>query len=147
MDVHCRGTLSQSDSYIGYEGYLSYNNQFKYSIQVSQAVNVVDGAGNVCFSSLDTGYSYYIKVRSYTIHNNVKIVGPWSEIRKADLPTYKQKKNPIKTSLSNLLHMKRMQKHVVITPRLDILHILTHLRNHLLELFKYGFPREQDPLT
>ena len=88
MDVHCRGTLSQSDSYIGYEGYLSYNNQFKYSIQVSQAVNVVDGTGNVYFSSLDTGYSYYIKVRSYTIHNNVKIVGPWSEIRKADLPTY-----------------------------------------------------------
>ena len=64
MDVHCRGTLSQSDSYIGYEGYLSYNNQFKYSIQVSQAVNVVDGTGNVYFSSLDTGYSYYIKVKS-----------------------------------------------------------------------------------
>ena len=91
IDVHCRGTLSQSDSYIGYEGYLSYNNQFKYSIQVSQAVNVVDGAGNVCFSSLYTGYSYYIKVRSYTLHNNVKIVGPWSEIRKADLPTYDKK--------------------------------------------------------
>lgn len=88
MDVHCRGTLSQSDSYIGYEGYLSYNDQFKYSIHVSQAVNVVNGAGNVVFTYLDTGHSYYIKVRSYTIRNNVKIVGPWSEIRKADLPAY-----------------------------------------------------------
>lgn len=88
MDVHCRGTLPQSDSYIGYEGYLSYNDQFKYSIHVSQAVNVVNGAGNVVFTYLDTGHSYYIKVRSYTIRNNVKIVGPWSEIRKADLPAY-----------------------------------------------------------
>ena len=88
IDVHCRGTLSQSDSYIGYEGYLSYNDQFKYSIHVSQAVNVVNGAGSVVFTYLDTGHSYYIKVRSYTIRNNVKIVGPWSEIRKADLPAY-----------------------------------------------------------
>ena len=43
------------------------------------------------FYYLDSGRSYYAKVRSYTIRNNVKVVGPWSEIRKVDLPIYDTK--------------------------------------------------------
>ena len=49
------------------------------------------GIGSVSFYYLDSGRSYYTKVRSYTIRNNVKVVGPWSEIRKVDLPIYDTK--------------------------------------------------------
>ena len=91
VDLNCPGTFSQSDPYIGYEGYLSYNDKFAYSVQDMRTIGEDDGIGSVSFYYLDSGRSYYAKVRSYTIRNNVKVVGPWSEIRKVDLPIYDTK--------------------------------------------------------
>lgn len=91
VDVNCPGTFSQSDPYVGYEGYLSYNDKFAYSVQDMRTIGEDDGIGSVSFYYLDSGRSYYTKVRSYTIRNNVKVVGPWSEIRKVDLPIYDTK--------------------------------------------------------
>ena len=91
VDVNCPGTFSQSDPYVGYEGYLSYNDKFAYSVQDMRTIGEDDGIGSVSFYYLDSGRSYYAKVRSYTIRNNVKVVGPWSEIRKVDLPIYDTK--------------------------------------------------------
>ena len=91
VDVNCPGTFSQSDPYVGYEGYLSYNDKFAYSVQDMRTIGEDDGIGSVSFYYLDSGRSYYAKVRSYTIRNNVKVVGLWSEIRKVDLPIYDTK--------------------------------------------------------
>lgn len=91
VDLNCPGTFSQSDPYVGYEGYLSYNDKFAYSVQDMRTIGEDDGIGSVSFYYLDSGRSYYAKVRSYTIRNNVKVVGPWSEIRKVDLPIYDTK--------------------------------------------------------
>ena len=91
VDVNCPGTFSQSDPYVGYEGYLSYNDKFAYSVQDTRTIGDDNGIGSVSFYYLDSGRSYYTKVRSYTIRNNVKVVGPWSEIRKVDLPIYDTK--------------------------------------------------------
>lgn len=91
VDLNCPGTFSQSDPYVGYEGYLSYNDKFVYSVQDIRTIGEDDGIGSVSFYYLDSGRSYYAKVRSYTIRNNVKVVGPWSEIRKVDLPIYDTK--------------------------------------------------------
>ncbi|MGO5542286.1 hypothetical protein ACTQWG_07255 [Blautia sp. HCP3S3_H10_1] len=88
IELNCPGTFSSSDAYTGYEGYLSYNNAFKESIQVSRCVSEYNGIGSISFYYLNTGRSYYVKVRSYTVRNNVKVVSPWSEIRKVDLPNY-----------------------------------------------------------
>ncbi len=91
VDVNCPGTFSQSDPYVGYEGYLSYNDKFAYSVQDTRTIGDDNGIGSVSFYYLDSGRSYYTKVRSYTIRNNVKVVGLWSEIRKVDLPIYDTK--------------------------------------------------------
>ena len=91
VDVNCPGTFSQSDPYVCYEGYLSYNDKFAYSVQDTRTIGDDNGIGSVSFYYLDSGRSYYTKVRSYTIRNNVKVVGLWSEIRKVDLPIYDTK--------------------------------------------------------
>ena len=70
---------------------LSYNDKFAYSVQDMRTIGEDDGIGSVSFYYLDSGCSYFTKVRSYTIRNNVKVVGPWSEIRKVDLPIYDTK--------------------------------------------------------
>ncbi|MFR5149990.1 MAG: hypothetical protein ACLTER_10985 [Ruminococcus sp.] len=38
VDVNCPGTFSQSDPYVGYEGYLSYNDKFAYSVRDTRTI-------------------------------------------------------------------------------------------------------------
>ena len=47
VDVNCPGTFSQSDPYVGYEGYLSYNDKFAYSVQDMRTIGEDDGIGSV----------------------------------------------------------------------------------------------------
>ena len=87
ITLECLGT--SSDSNIGYEGYLSYNDKFEYSIQNQWTSILNNGShGDVSFDYLYTGYTYYTKVRTYTIRNNVKVVGPWSKTHNVNLPRY-----------------------------------------------------------
>lgn len=88
LNLNCPGTFSMSDSYIGYEGYLSDNDRFEGEIQASWTNGELEGIGIIGFGYLKNGCSYYVKIRSYTVRDNVKVVGPWSKIRKVDLPIY-----------------------------------------------------------
>ena len=102
VDDELPGTFSQSDPYVGYEGYLSYNDKFAYSVQDTRTIGDDNGIGSVSFYYLDSGRSYYAKVRSYTIRNNVKSLD-CGEIRKVDLPIYDTKgTTPAKYTLGNL---------------------------------------------
>ena len=87
IGLSCSGTQSDSDSYAGYECYISDNEKFEYTIYSKH--ELVNGDGNTSFDYyLANGCRYYIKVRSYTVRNGVKTVGVWSNTYKADLPNY-----------------------------------------------------------
>ena len=77
-----------SESCNGYECYVSHNKNFEYDVETKTGTLNNNGCGSVYFTDVIYGYTHYIKIRAFTIKNNIKIVGPWSEISKVDLPIY-----------------------------------------------------------
>ena len=81
----CSEELADKGSCDGFEGYLSFNSDFSNYIQVKDSVRFSDESGILGFQNIMSGRKCYLKVRSYIVQGNVKIVGPWSKTMEIDM--------------------------------------------------------------
>lgn len=92
MNVICPGTFGESDPYYGYEAYLSTSKNFDSEIQIATESNQWNNLGYARLDfSFDYGTTYYLKVRSYTLDGTIKVCGPWSAVRRIQVPNISNK--------------------------------------------------------
>lgn len=93
VGINCPGTFSSSDSYVGYEAWIStfpdFTTFLKQDYTTSQWNRL--GYGRVSFFYTREGTTYYVKVRSFKWDGNVKVCGPWSSARSVNVGNYSVK--------------------------------------------------------
>lgn len=91
VKVACPGTFYASDPYVGYEAWLSDSPGFSEILGMQTITVQVNksGYGILPFFRYTSGAAtYYLKVRSFNINGNVKIYGPWGDVKKVSVGNY-----------------------------------------------------------
>ena len=92
IGVICPGTFSSTDSYEGYELWLSKTPDFTKFFKSAYATKQWNqrGFAQLSFYGTDQASVYYLKVRSFRLDGAVKVCGPWSSLRRVSVGNYKQ---------------------------------------------------------